>query len=165
MRTVELTTAATIMLLSACFMVMALDLPILWARGEGPGGGAFPFWLSAGMFLCAGAVLLREWRAAPDLRRHARVFIHRAASGQLAAATAGLFATVLLMPVVGAYIAIPGFIVAYLKVIGRTGWLLALALAAGTMLFMFFFFEVALKILLPKGFTEPLFFPLYAMFF
>jgi hypothetical protein len=55
--------------------------------------------------------------------------------------------------------------IAYLKVIGKTGWLVAVSLAVGTILFMFFFFKVALKILLPKGFTEPLFFPLYAMFF
>jgi hypothetical protein len=30
---------------------------------------------------------------------------------------------------------------------------------------LFFFFEVTLRILLPKGVTEPLFFPLYATFF
>ena len=35
----------------------------------------------------------------------------------------------------------------------------------GVGVFVFFFFEVTLKILLPKGITEPLFFPLYNLFF
>jgi putative tricarboxylic transport membrane protein len=30
---------------------------------------------------------------------------------------------------------------------------------------LFFFFEVTLRILLPKGVTEPWFYPLYATFF
>jgi putative tricarboxylic transport membrane protein len=34
-----------------------------------------------------------------------------------------------------------------------------------TPIVVFFFFEATLKILLPKGITEPFFFPLYAMFF
>jgi len=34
-----------------------------------------------------------------------------------------------------------------------------------TPVFLFFFFEVTLKILLPKGLTEPFFIPLYAKFF
>jgi hypothetical protein len=165
MRTVEIVTASTLMLLSAWFMVLALELPIGWEAGEGPGGGAFPFWLSLGVFACAALVLIREIRAPASLKRNARVFIHRAASGQLAAALGGLTAMVVATPIVGAYVAIPAFMIAYLKVIGKTGWLVAVSLAVGTILFMFFFFEVALKILLPKGFTEPLFFPLYAMFF
>ena len=34
-----------------------------------------------------------------------------------------------------------------------------------TPIMMFFFFEVTLKIMLPKGVSEPLFLPLYAKFF
>lgn len=164
MRTVELATAGVLMALSAWFMALAAALPIGWAA-DGPGGGAFPFWLSLGVFLCAAAVTVRELRAGPSLDRAARVFVHPAASGQLLATVVGFVAMVGLTPIVGTYVAVPLFIVVYLKVVGRTGWLLPLALAVGTILFMFFFFEVALKILLPKGVTEPLFFPLYAMFF
>jgi hypothetical protein len=35
----------------------------------------------------------------------------------------------------------------------------------GTALVLFFFFEVTLRTLLPKGITEPLFIPLYQIFF
>jgi hypothetical protein len=42
---------------------------------------------------------------------------------------------------------------------------LTASLVICTPVFLFFFFEVTLKILLPKGVTEPLFTPLYAIFF
>ena len=45
--------AVGIMLFSAYFMWHALVLPIGWnGKTGGPGGGAFPFWLSAIMLLC-----------------------------------------------------------------------------------------------------------------
>jgi hypothetical protein len=69
------------------------------------------------------------------------------------------------MQVVGTYVAIPLFMFWYLRIVGRNGWTVTLALTLLTPVVLFFFFEVALLILLPKGITEPLFFPLYAMFF
>jgi putative tricarboxylic transport membrane protein len=165
MRIVELATSGCIMVLSAYFMWHATVLPIGWQPGSGPGGGAFPFWLSLGMFLCAAAVFVRAALMPMTPAQIRRVFVHPQASGQMAVMTGGTLATVALMPVLGAYIVLPLFIIGYTKYIGRSSWLLSLSLAVGTILFCFFFFEVALKILLPKGITEPLFFPLYAMFF
>jgi hypothetical protein len=79
--------------------------------------------------------------------------------------TLALFIAVALMPVLGTYVALPAFMVWYLKVVGRHGWRLTITLVIGTILVLFFFFEVTLRILLPKGMTEPLFIPLYQMFF
>jgi hypothetical protein len=76
-----------------------------------------------------------------------------------------LFVAIALIPILGAYIALPLFIFWYIRIFGRHGWVLTGALTIGTPVFLFFFFEVTLKILLPIGITEPLFFPLYAMFF
>ncbi len=165
MRTVELATSATMMALSVVFMTYATALPIGWIEGAGPGGGMFPFWLSAGMFLCAAAIFVKQWRASTDPRMRRRVFIHPSASGQMAVTAVATIATVAALPILGAYIALPVFLVAYTRVIARTSWVVALSLAVGTSLFLFFFFEVTLKILLPKGVTEPLFIPLYAIFF
>jgi hypothetical protein len=146
MRIAELATAAALMALSLYFMAYAAALPIGWEETSGPGGGAFPFWLSAGS----------------GREPH---FIDPAARGQMLAAAGGLTATVALTMVAGVYVAIPLFMIAYIRFVGRNSWTVALSLAIGTVLFMFFFFEVTLKILLPKGFTEPLFYPLYAIFF
>ncbi len=165
MRIAELATAAALMALSLYFMAHAVALPIGWDETSGPGGGAFPFWLSAGMFGCAAVIFVRTWRAAPVREGRAPYFIHPSARGQMLAAAGGLIATVALTMVAGVYVAIPLFMVGYIRFIGHARWLTALAIALGTVLFMFFFFEVTLKILLPKGFTEPLFYPLYALFF
>ncbi|PKP66868.1 MAG: tripartite tricarboxylate transporter TctB family protein [Alphaproteobacteria bacterium HGW-Alphaproteobacteria-8] len=165
MRIAELATAAALMALSLYFMAYAAALPIGWEETSGPGGGAFPFWLSAGMFVCAALVFVRKWRAAPARSGREPHFIDPAARGQMLAAAGGLTATVALTMVAGVYVAIPLFMIAYIRFVGRNSWTVALSLAIGTVLFMFFFFEVTLKILLPKGFTEPLFYPLYAIFF
>ncbi|MFN3614437.1 MAG: tripartite tricarboxylate transporter TctB family protein [Rubrimonas sp.] len=165
MRKVELTTAAGLMALSAYFMWHGAMLPIGWDPMSGPGGGAFPFWLSLGIFLCAGAILVRELRAAPVGPYARRVFIHREAQGMFWITVIAMLVLTAAVQVVGVYVAIPLFLLGYVRVLGRASWLAAASLAVGAMLFMFFFFEVALRILLPKGVTEPLFVPLYQMFF
>jgi len=52
MRRAELVMALALGVLSAYLMVKSAELPIGWIPREGPGGGAFPFWLSAGMLVC-----------------------------------------------------------------------------------------------------------------
>ncbi|MEM8753966.1 MAG: tripartite tricarboxylate transporter TctB family protein [Pseudomonadota bacterium] len=157
--------AVGIMILSGYFMWHATVLPIGW-RGEtgGPGGGAFPFWLSAAMMAAAAGVLLRSFRAGFATASDAPFFDPETVKAVAAIAVA-LTIAVALMPLVGAYVALPLYIFWHLKIFGRRGWLVTLCLVFATPVFMFFFFEVTLKILLPKGVTEPLFLPLYAAFF
>lgn len=154
--------AVAIMALSAYFMWHAVELPIGWnGMTGGPGGGAFPFWLSAIMMLSAAGILLRSLKAEHSDQK----FFDGVMLRSVILVVIALFATIALIPVVGAYVAIPLFIFWYIRVFGRHSWLLTACLTIGTPVFLFFFFEVTLKILLPKGITEPLFFPLYAMFF
>ena len=65
---------------------------------------------------------------------------------------------------VGVYGAIPMLLIFYMKFIGRHTWPLTIALAVTFPVVTFFFFEIALTITLPKGLTEPLFYPLYDIF-
>ncbi|MDH5798820.1 MAG: tripartite tricarboxylate transporter TctB family protein [Paracoccaceae bacterium] len=154
--------ALAIMALSAYFMIHASTLPIGWnGKTGGPGAGAFPFWLSFVMAIAAAGVLLRSLLEG----KHYGRFFHDRAIVKVTAVTFALFCTIALISFAGAYIALVLFMLWYLKFYGRHGWVLTLSLTLGTPIFLFFFFEVTLKILLPKGFTEPFFFPLYAMFF
>ena len=148
--------------LSVYFMIHATALPIGWAGATGPGGGAFPFWLSLVMLLASGGILVRSLRRG-DL--DGRTFFDRHMLRAVIVVAGSLIATIALIPLVGAYVAIPLFLVWYLGVYSRHSLLLTGSLTVATPVFLFFFFEVTLKILLPKGITEPLFFPLYAMFF
>ncbi len=155
--------AAAIMALSVYFMWHATVLPIGWnGMTGGPGGGAFPFWLSAIMFVTAGAILLRSLRGRTDYSGN---FFDPDTLQSVASVVIALVVTIAIIPWGGAYIALPLFLLWYLKVFGRHGWVLTAALVIGTPVFLFFFFEVTLKILLPKGLTEPFFIPLYATFF
>ena len=163
MLTADRVIAAALMALSAYFMWHASALPIGWnGMTGGPGGGAFPFWLSAIMFVTAGGILIRSYRGNSN---HEGTFFDPEMLRSVALVTLALIIVVALMPWVGAYVAIPLFLFWYLKVFGKHGWVLTMVLTMGTPVFLFFFFEVTLKILLPKGITEPLFIPLYAKFF
>ena len=182
MRAAELSAAAALMGLSAYFMILALRLPVGWIEGQGPGGGAFPFWAALVMFGCAALILGRELRPHVGRWRHrlrdetgqgrldeagqrGAPFVERDALPALAATVIALFAAVALMGWLGTYVAVPLFLLFYLRVIGRQGWGLTLALTLVTPVVLFLFFEATLRILLPKGITEPLFFPLYALVF
>ncbi len=155
--------ALGLMALSAYFMWHATVLPIGWnGMTGGPGGGAFPFWLSAIMFVVAGAILVRSYRGQIE---YDPTFFDPETLRSVVLVVVVLVITVALIPIVGAYIALPLFLLWYLKVFGKHGWTLTLILTVCTPVFLFFFFEVTLKILLPKGMTEPFFIPLYARFF
>jgi hypothetical protein len=155
--------ALVIMGLSLYFMWHATVLPIGWVKESGPGGGAFPFWLSLAMLITAAAILLRSFVTFPH--KDEKFIPDADAIPQVAGVSALLIVTIFLIPIVGAYVALMAFLVVYLRLFGHHGWVLTGILTLATPVFLFFFFEVTLKILLPKGMTEPLFIPLYAKFF
>lgn len=164
MITADRIVALCLMALSVYFMWHALVLPIGWnGRTGGPGGGAFPFWLSAIMFLCAGAILIRSLRQ--DSARGETPFFDPDMRAAVASVTLALVVCIAIMGWLGAYVALALFQFWYLKIFGKHGWVLTGIICTVTPVLLFFFFEVTLRILLPKGITEPLFFPLYARFF
>lgn len=155
--------ALGLMVLASYFMWHATVLPIGWnGVTGGPGGGSFPFWLSAIIFLSAGAILIRSFRGKTA---YSGSFFDTDTLHAVVSVVIGLIVTVALLPWVGAYVALPLFLIWYLKIFGKHSWTLTISLTLGTPIFLFFFFEVTLKILLPKGLTAPLFVPLYAFFF
>ncbi|MGY6632336.1 MAG: tripartite tricarboxylate transporter TctB family protein [Alkalilacustris sp.] len=156
--------AMGMMALAGYFMWHAAQLPIGWDGRRGPGGGAFGFWLSVIMLLASTGVLVRTVLAEVRLP-DPRPFFEPGMLGPVLAVTLALTLCIALMSVVGTYVAVPLFMLWYLRFFGRNSWAVTLPLVIGTPVVLFFFFEVALLILLPKGVTEPLFFPLYAIFF
>lgn len=155
--------AGGIMVLSVYFMWHATVLPIGWnGKTGGPGGGSFPFWLSAVMFVAAAGILIRS---IVERDGEGEAFFDQDTLRSVVMVLVALIATIAVMGWAGTYIAIPLFLLWYLRFFGGHGWTLTAILVLATPLFLFFFFEVTLKILLPKGFTEPLFIPLYARFF
>ena len=165
MRVAEFVMALFMALFSLYLMWKSTELPIGWIPDEGPGGGAFPFWLSFGMLVCCLWMLVR-WvaRQSPPSRSTEPFMTPRTLKLFLLVA-GSLTAMIGLIHIIGVYGAVPLFLIFYVRFLGRHSWVLTGALAVCTPIVAFLFFEILLKKTLPKGFTEPLFYPLYDFFF
>ena len=165
MRWAELTMAGFMAILSLYLMWKSAELPIGWLPGEGPGGGAFPFWLSVGMLICSLWVILRWIRKSSPPSRSTAPYMEKQAFKLFLIGAGSLAVMIGSIHIIGVYGAVPLFLIFYMRVLGRHSWGTTGALAIGTPIALFLFFEIALTITLPKGLTEPLFYPLYDIFF
>jgi hypothetical protein len=165
MRRAELVMAIILAAASIGLMVKSAELPIGWIPGEGPGGGAFPFWLSAGMLVCCAWIILNWARKTTAVSRSTAPYMDRETLVLFALVAGSLTVMIGLIHVIGVYFSIPLFLVFYVRFLGKHSWPLTGALAVSMPVIAFFFFEIALRITLPKGKTEPLFYPLYDIFF
>ena len=165
MRWAELTMAGFMAILSLYLMWKSAELPIGWLPGEGPGGGAFPFWLSAGMLICSLWVIVRWIRKISPPSRSTAPYMEKRSFKLFLIGAGSLAAMIGSIHIIGVYGAVPLFLIFYMRVLGRHSWGTTGALAVGTPIVLFLFFEIALTITLPKGLTEPLFYPLYDIFF
>ena len=164
-RTAELLMAIMMGIFSIYLMVKSAELPIGWIDGEGPGGGTWPFWLSTIMLISCGGILFNWFRKHGSIATSTRTYIEKHVLGDVAALAGALIITVALFSFVGIYGALPLFLIFYLRFLGKHSWRLTATLAVLIPVVIFYFFEITLKIILPKGITEPLFIPLYKIFF
>ncbi|MDH3281734.1 MAG: tripartite tricarboxylate transporter TctB family protein [Gammaproteobacteria bacterium] len=164
-RTAEVTMAVIMGLLSLYLMWKSAELPIGWTEGRGPGGGAWPFWLAGVMLICCLVTIVRWFgRKTPESRSEAE-YMDTDARRINFVTVGSLLAFLVLTHFIGMYFAMMLFLFFYVRFVGRHSWLLTFVLALGVPIFLFFFFEALLKIILPKGYSEPLFYPLYRIIF
>jgi putative tricarboxylic transport membrane protein len=164
MRKAELIMAVVMGLFSIGLMWKSTELPIGWIPGSGPGGGAFPFWLAAGMLVCCIFIVIRWVAKASPVSSSKDVYMEPLAIKSFVLVAGALTVMVSLLHVVGVYVSVPLFLLYYIRFLGRHSWITAGILAITTPIVTFFFFEIALKIALPKGITEPAFYPLFDIF-
>lgn len=164
MRVAELVMACVMAVFSLYLMWKSTELPIGWIVGEGPGGGAFPFWLSLGMLVCCLWMILRWIARASPPSRSTEPYMTRPTIMSFLLVAGSLTVMIGLTHVIGVYGAIPLFLIFYVRFLGRHHWTTAGVLALCIPVATFFFFEIALQVTLPKGITEPLFYPLYDIF-
>ena len=164
MRRAELVMAIAMGAFSVYLMFKSAELPYGWIPDEGPGGGAFPFWLSAGMLGCCVWMIVRWFRRSSSPSRSTEPYMDRHTLVLFIIGAGSLTAMIGAIHFVGVYGSIPLFLLFYLRFVGRHTWGLTALLAVATPVVAFFFFEIALRITLPKGHTEPLFYPLYDIF-
>lgn len=164
MRKADLTMAIAMAIVSLLLMWKSTELPIGWIADEGPGGGAFPFWLSAGMLISTLWIILRSIRRTSPPSRSTEPYMDEHSTILFLIGAGALTAMVGSVHFIGIYGAIPLFLIFHMRFIGHHSWLLTGVLAVVIPVVTFFFFEIALKITLPKGMTESLYYPLYDLF-
>ncbi len=164
-RTAELLMALVMGAFSIYLMVKSAELPVGWIKGSGPGGGTWPFWLSAMMLGSCVGIIFNWVRKHGPVASSTKTYIETHVLVDVAAVAGSLIITVALFSWIGIYGALPLFLLFYLRVLGKHSWLFSGTLSILIPVVIFYFFEITLKIILPKGITEPLFLPLYKMFF
>jgi hypothetical protein len=165
-RTAELVAGIVLTLISIMLMYKSTDgLSIGWVPGSGPGSGAWPFWLSTIMLLSCIAILVRWYmRATPQARSDA-VFIDADALRIVGITVAALTALLLGTMYFGLYLSLFAFLFFYIRILGRHSWVTSIVLTLAIPVFVFSFFEYLMTIPMPKGISEPLFYPIYDLIY
>lgn len=167
MRIGEIVTAGILALFSIYLMWKSTELPIGYIAGRGPGGGAWPFWLSAIMLLCCVMIAVNWWRGTSPPSQSSEPVLDAHGWRMLILVGGGIVVFVALVNIISMYGAVAVFLLYYVKYLGRHGWGLSLSLALITPLAFFFFFEGAMRITMPSGmpFTDPVFNILYEIIY
>jgi hypothetical protein len=144
-RRMELGVAAGFLLLSSVVVADSIRVGRGWGA-DGPEPGFYPFYVALLLGAAALSVWLREWRSrseqsfvgASELRRVLWVLLPSAAY-------------VGALSFIGIYVASALFLAGFMRVQGKYGWSRALPIGLGVTLALFFLFERAFGLPLPKG--------------
>lgn len=167
MRRAELIMAGVLAVFSIYLMWKSAELDIGFISGEGPGGGAWPFWLSAIMLVCTGVIAWNAVRRRSPPSQSDEPLLDRYGWKMLLQVGGGILGFIALIDIVSMYGAMFVFLIYYLKFLGRHTWQLTMAFAIVAPVLFFFFFEGLMRITMPKGlsFTEPFFNILYGLIY
>ena len=152
-RTAELLMGFCMLALSLGLMwsVYSDGLNIGWVEGRGPGAGVWPFWLALGMAGASVWTLVRWVRGATPESRNSDPYIDPESLGLVLVSFGALTAMLILVGIVGTYIATALFLGFYMRFVGGHSWRLTSGMVIGSVIFIYFLFEWQLTKYLPKG--------------
>ncbi|HEY9039679.1 MAG TPA: tripartite tricarboxylate transporter TctB family protein [Roseovarius sp.] len=157
MRRGEFITAGVLAVLSIYLMWKSTELNVGYISGEGPGGGAWPFWLSGIMLICTVLIGINALRRSSPPSQSTEPVLDAEGRKMLLQVFGGIFGFVALIGIISMYGAMMVFLFYYLWFLGRHSLRLSLTISILTPVAFFFFFEALMRVTLPKGlgFTEP----------
>ena len=150
MRAADLLTAAILFALGVLVVFDALRLGIGWGT-DGPRSGFFPFWLGVVLLASCALVALQAVRRADP-----RPFLTRVTLRPVLHMLAPAVAAVVVMQVLGLYVASALYLAFYMRWIGRHSWVQVVALSVAFPLVTFVVFERWFLVPMPKGPLEAL---------
>ncbi len=119
MRRAEIVTAVLMAVFSIYLMWKSAELPVGRIPDEGPGGGAFSFWLSAVMLVCCVWIAINRVRRNSPPSRSDAPFMDTFARNKFVLVGGGVTAMIGLVHIVGMYGADPTFLIYNLRILGR----------------------------------------------
>lgn len=164
-RTAELLAAVLLALVSIGFMVKASENYVFWIPRRGPGAGFWPFWLSLGMLLVCLWNIVRWFRGATPESRSDEIYMTSGAVYIVGISVGALFLLILGSAYIGIYFSLILFLFFFIRIIGKNRLLTSVSISILLPIGLFLFFEWALRIPLPKGISEPLFYPIYRIIY
>ena len=144
-RGMELGVAVGLLLLSLVVVADSIRIGRGWGA-DGPEAGLYPFYVALLLGAAALSILVREWRS-----RSEQSFVGASELRRVLWVLLPSMASVGALSFVGIYLASALFLVGFMRMQGKYGWSRALPIGLGVPLALFFLFELAFGLPLPKG--------------
>ena len=145
MRIADLTTALLLMAGGLLVLGDSLRIGIGWGT-DGPKSGFFPFWLALTLFACCAGIVIQAVR-----RADRAPFLSREAVGPVLKVLVPAIVFVVVIQLVGLYVASTLYMAVYMRWIGRHAWPLVVLVSVGFSVVTFIVFELWFLVPMPKG--------------
>ena len=132
MRRGEFITAGVLAVLSIYMMWKSTELNVGYITGEGPGGGAWPFWLSGIMLICTVLIAINAARRTSPPSQSDEPVLDAEGRKMLLQVFGGIFVFVALVGIISMYGAMLVFLFYYLWFLGRHTLRLSLIISIAT---------------------------------
>src|SRR5210317_1615277 len=157
----EITVAVILALSSLALMIKSMENRITWNTEENMGAGFLPFYLSLGMLICCVLVIINFFLKRTPQSKDESPFIDPEAFKFVSVTLISLIVLVFAIGYLGIYFSLIFFLAFYLRYFSEKSVLFITLFSLITPVLTFLFFEWLLKIPLPQGISEPLFYPVY----
>ena len=160
-RRAEITVAVVLALCSIALMTKSAQNRITWSAEENMGAGFLPFYLSLGMLICTILTIIKFILKKSPQSQDTSAFIDPEAFKFVSVTLISLIVLVFAIGYLGIYFSLIFFLAFYLRYFSEKSISFITIFSITTPILTFLFFEWLLKIPLPQGISEPLFYPVY----
>ena len=160
-RRAEITVAVVLALCSIALMTKSAQNRITWSAEENMGAGFLPFYLSLGMLICTVLTIIKFILKKSPQSKDTSAFIDPEAFKFVSVTLISLIVLVFTIGYLGIYFSLIFFLAFYLRYFSEKSISFITIFSSTTPILTFLFFEWLLKIPLPQGISEPLFYPVY----
>ena len=157
----EITVAVILALSSLALMIKSMENRITWNTEENMGAGFLPFYLSLGMLICCVLVMINFFLKRSPQSKDESPFIDPEAFKFVFVTLISLVVLVFAIGYLGIYFSLIFFLAFYLRYFSEKSVMFITLFSLIIPVLTFLFFEWLLKIPLPQGISEPLFYPVY----